>query len=178
MKLRNITSVFVMAALAGVCYAEPLIYMTGGGGGSVKPAATNAVLEAAYAYTDAATNAVVEAFIGSDPNLWANNSRIIVDGTNYAAGNSTPITLTEDTVSFEVTDAGDYTMFAEAIVPYEDEIYVAVSEVTANQKWDILFTTSTFGTAVDFDLVITLTPKATIASRDSKVLVYKLRRTF
>lgn len=178
MKLRNITSVLVMAALAGVCSAEPLIYMTGGGGGSIKPAATNAVLEAAIAYTDSATNAVVEAFIASDPNLWANQSRLTVDGNAVTAGNYTTVVMNDNTVTFEMTDAGEYSVVVDAYAEIDASLFLAVAETVPGQKWDVLFTSGTLGEPIDFYLLVTVQPKAGIGSRDSKTLIYKLRRTF
>ena len=199
MKLRNITSIFVMAAIAGAAYAIPdssLIYMMGsgkGGGGSLNPSATNTVLEAAYHYTDtattntlalayantaSATNAVVESFIASDPNLWANNSRLVVDGNNVAAGNTDVVVMNNNIVSFEMTDEGDYDIMAEYYTEDSNHLILGVAEETPGTKWYVLFTTATLNVPVDFNLVITVKPKTGIASRDSKVLVYKLRRTF
>lgn len=175
-KLVVIFSLMASVALAGATDTPRVFFV--GGGSNIKPEATNVVLEAAYAYTDSATNAVVEAFIASDPNLWANASRLVADGNYIAGGNETRYTLESNIVYFEMTDDGLYDVAVEVYTEVDNHIYPAVSEDVVGQKWGILFTTDVFDTPMGFTLYVTITPKASISSRDCKVMAYKLRRTF
>ena len=173
---RLLISILILTASAFA--VENMPYVAFVGGGLVKPAATNAVLEAAIAYTDSATNAVVEAFIASDPNLWANQSRLTVDGNAVTAGNYTTVTMNDNTATFEMTDVGEYSVVVDAYAEIDASLFLAVAEVIPGQTWDVLFTSGTLGQPIDFYLLVTVQPKAGIGSRDSKTLVYKLRRTF
>lgn len=169
MKLRNITSVFVMAALTGVCYAEPLIYMTGGGG-SIKPNATNAVLQAAMAYTDLA---ISKAYELTEVHINANN------GTNYYPSVDR-VVLSENTLIFALDDSQtlEGECVFELVSPVDTPVYIASqSNPVANKVWQLLLTCGTLGSPIDFDLVITVQPYG-LEDKSARQVIFKLRRTF
>lgn len=69
----------LLLALTATAYAEPLIYMTSsGGGGSFDPSATNAVLVASKAYTNATSN-----------NLWQATSTALNGKLSLSGGTMT-----------------------------------------------------------------------------------------
>lgn len=174
MKLRNITSVFVMAALAGVCYGEPLIYMTGGGG-SVKPDATNAVLQAAMAYTD---SAITNTLWYID---WELGSAVSSDSLTWLSPNSpTNQVLTTSTPIFRVSSDSSVKAIPlfECYSPVDTPVYVASSEETEGQLYNLVFTCSTIGQPINFKLAITLMPTEGVSGTASRIVIFNLRRTF
>ena len=176
MKLRNITSVFVMAAIAGAAYAIPdssLIYMTGGGG-SVKPAATNAVLEAAMAYTDSAiTNAIY--YVD-----WEMGCALNDGVTNYFPNTKSYQTISNNVCYFTV--ASDPSVKADCMFevysPVDSPVYVASTEGVEGREFSLVFTTSVIGQPIDFKLIVTLMPYEGVPGTASRLVVFNLRRTF
>ncbi|MBO7447386.1 hypothetical protein J6U78_03560 [bacterium] len=172
MKLRNITSIFVMMAVAGAAYAIPdsaLIYMTGGGG-SVKPAATNAVLEAAMAYTDLAISKAYE----------LTEVHISTSPTNAFYPTADVVVLDSNTISFYLDN--DFTLEGEAVFecysPDDTPVYIASkTEQIADKVWSVLFTCGTIGQPIDFDLIVTVQPYNT-EDKSARQVIFKLRRTF
>ena len=170
MKLRNIIAPLLMIVAASA-FADntPKVFFVGGGG-SVKPAATNAVLEAAYAYTDLAISKaylLTEAHIATSP-------------TNSFYPSLDVVVLDRNSVDFYLDN--DFTLEGEAIFecysPEDTPVYIASkSEQVANQVWSVLFTCSTTGVPIDFDLVITVQP-TNVDDKSAKQVIFKLRRTF
>lgn len=171
MRLRNIVSIFLMTAVA-TAWAIPddaLIYMTGGGG-SVKPAATNAVLEAAMAYTDLA---ISKAYELTEVHINANG------GTNYYPSIDR-VVLSENTLIFALDDSQtlEGECVFELVSPTDTPVYIASqSNPVANKVWQLLFTCGTLGQPIDFDLVITVQPYG-LEDKSARQVIFKLRRTF
>ena len=171
MRLRNIVSVFLMTAVA-TAWAVPedtLIYMSGGGG-SVKPAATNAVLEAAYAYTDLA---ISKAYELTEVHINANN------GTNYYPSIDR-VVLSENTLIFALDNSQtlEGECVFELVSPVDTPVYIASqSNPVENKVWQLLLTCGTLGQPIDFDLVITVQPYG-LEDKSARQVIFKLRRTF
>lgn len=171
MRLRNIVSIFLMTAVA-TAWAIPddaLIYMTGGGG-SVKPAATNAVLEAAMAYTDLA---ISKAYELTEVHINANN------GTNYYPSIDR-VVLSENTLVFALDDSQtlEGECVFELVSPVDTPVYIASqSNPVPNKVWQLLLTCGTLGSPIDFDLVITVQPYG-LEDKSARQVIFKLRRTF
>ena len=149
---------------------DALIYMTGGGGGSVKPAATNAVLEAAMAYTDLAISKSYE----------LTEVHIATSVTNSFYPSLTPVVLDGNTISFYLDD--DQTMEGECAFecysPEDTPVYIASkAEPIANKVWQLIFTCGTIGEPIDFDLIVTIQPYA-LDDKSARQVIFKLRRTF
>lgn len=172
--------VFALALLlAGIAYCGatsemPKVFFVGGGG-SVRPAATNAVLEAAYAYTD---NAISNTLFYVD---WELGSRITSDGVNFLYPNSpTNQVLAGSTAIFLVSDNGNVKalpMF-EVYSPADTPVYVASTEDSQGTNYSLVFTCETIGQPIDFKLIITLMPYEGVSGTASRIIVFNLRRTF
>ena len=166
---RLLISILILTASAFAVENMPYVAFVGGGG-SVKPAATNAVLEAAMAYTDLAISKaylLTEAHISTSP-------------TNSFYPSLDVVVLDRNSVDFYLDD--DFTLEGEAIFecysPSDTPVYIASkSEQVANQVWSVLFTCSTTGVPIDFDLVITVQP-TNVDDKSAKQVIFKLRRTF
>ena len=158
----------IAVATAWAIPEDALIYMTGGGG-SVKPDATNAVLEAAMAYTDLAISKSYEL-----------TEVHLSDGTTNVYPSAARFVLSGNTISFMLDD--DETMEGEAVFetysPEDTPVYIAAkSDVVENKTWQLLFTCGTIGQPIDFDLVITVQPFG-LEDKSARQVIFKLRRTF
>lgn len=165
--------VFAFLLTASIAFAginnTPSVFFVGGGG-SVKPAATNAVLEAAYAYTDLAISKaylLTEAHISTNP-------------TNAFYPSLDVVVLDSNSVDFYLDN--DFALEGEAIFecysPSDTPVYIASkSEQVANKAWSVLFTCGTLSEPIDFDLVITVQP-TNVDDKSARQVIFKLRRTF
>lgn len=141
-----------------------------GGGGSVKPAATNAVLEAAMAYTDLAIGRAYEL---TEVHINANN------GTNYYPSIDR-VVLSENTLIFALDDSQtlEGECVFELVSPVDTPVYIASqSNPVPNKVWQLLLTCGTLNQPIDFDLVITVQPYG-LEDKSARQVVFKLRRTF
>ncbi len=146
-----------------------------GGGGSVRPAATNAVLEAAYAYTD---SAISNAIFYVD---WEMGSGLTADSITWLSPNSpTNQVLTTSTPIFRVSSDSSVKAqpLFECYSPADTPVYVASSEATEGQLYNLVFTCSTIGQPIDFKLIITLMPTEGVSGVASRIVIFNLRRTF
>lgn len=167
--MRSLFLVLALAAAATFAADGPLIYMTSGGG-SVKPAATNAVLEAAYAYTDLAISKAYE----------LTEVHIATNPTNAFYPSADAVVLDSNTISFYLDN--DFTLEGEAIFecysPDATPVYIASkTEQIADKVWSVLFTCGTTGQPIDFDLVVTVQPYNT-EDKSARQVIFRLRRTF
>ena len=171
--MKKILFLIAFASAFASAQTVPLIYMSGGGG-SVKPAATNAVLEAAYAYTDSSITNLL-AYLD-----WDMGSSLS-DGVNAITPNSpTNVVLASDLVLFSVSDQPSVKalpMF-EVYAPADTPVFVASTEGSKGQTYSLVFTCSSVGVPIDFKLIITLMPYEGVEGTASKVIVFNLRRTF
>lgn len=158
---------FLLFLLASFAFADLPIYISGSG---VKPDATNAVLEAAIAYTDLAISKaylLTEAHISTSP-------------TNAFYPSLDVVVLDSNSVDFYLDN--DFTLEGECVFelvsPVDTPVFVASkTEQVANKVWSVLFTCGTLGQPIDFDLVITIQP-TNVDDKSAKQVIFKLRRTF
>ena len=161
--------VLIASVAFGGATDTPKVFFVGGGG-SVKPAATNAVLEAAMAYTDLA---ISKAYELTEVHINANN------GTNYYPS-AERVVLSENTLIFALDDSQtlEGECVFELVSPVDTPVYVASqSNPVANKVWQLLLTCGTLGSPIDFDLVITVQPYG-LEDKSARQVIFKLRRTF
>lgn len=167
--MKKILFAIVIATAFASAQTVPLIYMSGGGG-SVKPAATNAVLEAAMAYTDLAISKAYE----------LTQVHIATSPTNTFYPSLDVVVLDKNSVAFYLDD--DFTLEGECVFelvsPVDTPVYIASqSNPVPNKVWQLLFTCGTLGSPIDFDLVITVQPYG-LEDKSARQVIFKLRRTF
>lgn len=172
--MKKILFAIVLASVFASAQTVPLIYMTSGGG-SIKPAATNAVLEAAYAYTD---SAISNAIFYVD---WEMGSGLTADSITWLSPNSpTNQVLTTSTPIFRVSSDSSVKAIPlfECYSPADTPVYVASSEEAEGQLYNLVFTCSSVGVPIDFKLIITLMPTEGVSGTASRIVTFNLRRTF
>lgn len=171
---------FILAFLLIVSVAfggatdTPKVFFVGGGG-SVKPAATNAVLEAAMAYTD---TAITNAIFYVD---WEMGSGLTADSITWLSPNSpTNQVLTTSTPIFRVSSDSSVKAqpLFECYSPSDTPVYVASSTEAEGQLYNLVFTCSSVGVPINFKLVITLMPTEGVSGTASRIVIFNLRRTF
>ena len=165
---RLLISILILTASAFAVENMPYVAFVGGGG-SVKPAATNAVLEAAYAYTDTAISKsyqLSEVHIADgSTNYYPSASRFVMDGNTLYFFIDNSQTLEGEAV-FEVYS------------PDDTPVYIASkSEPIENKVWQLLFTCGTLGSPIDFDLIVYVQPFG-LEDKSARQVIFKLRRTF
>ena len=161
--------VLIASVAFGGATDTPKVFFVGGGG-SVKPAATNAVLEAAMAYTDLA---ISKAYELTEVHINANG------GTNYYPSIDR-VVLSENTLIFALDDSQtlEGECVFELVSPVDTPVYIASqSNPVENKVWQLLLTCGTLGSPIDFDLVITVQPYG-LEDKSARQVIFKLRRQF
>lgn len=161
--------VLIASVAFGGATDTPKVFFVGGGG-SVKPAATNAVLEAAYAYTDLA---ISKAYLLTEAHITPDGSTNIYPSTEaYVMPSNTLGFFLDNDQSLQGTAT------FEVVAPVETPVYVASEgEILPDNAWGLLFTCGTIGQPIEFYLVATVQP-TNVDDKSARQVVFKLRRTF